>query len=138
MWYIIVEFPEGIMVVHSRCWKCYFGQQEVEWTCATYLYGTGLDFLGPFYVKGNHSKIVWICLFTCVAVRAVHLEVVDDMMTEQLSWHSKRFKSRRGAPKEILDNKPQFKLTKMTIDKTWQRAVRYEDAHSCTTNQNIK
>ena len=33
----------------------------------------GLGYLGPFYVKGNPSKKIWICLFTCVAVRAVHL-----------------------------------------------------------------
>ena len=34
---------------------------------------TGLGYLGPFYVKGNPSKKIWICLFTCVAARAVHL-----------------------------------------------------------------
>ena len=25
---------------------------------------TGLDYLGPFYVKGQPTKKVWICLFT--------------------------------------------------------------------------
>ena len=35
----------------------------------------GLDYLGPIYVKGNQEmKKVWVCLFTCLAVRAVHLE----------------------------------------------------------------
>ena len=35
----------------------------------------GLDYLGPVYVKahGGLDK-VWICLFTCLSVRAIHLE----------------------------------------------------------------
>ena len=79
---------------------------------------TGLDYLGPFYVKENLSKRVWICFFTCVAVKAVHLEVADDMTAKQFLMALRRFISRRGTPKEItLDNAPQFKLMKTTIDK---------------------
>ena len=78
----------------------------------------GLDYLGPFYVKENLSKRVWICFFTCVAVKAVHLEVADDMTAKQFLMALRRFISRRGTPKEItLDNAPQFKLMKTTIDK---------------------
>ena len=51
----------------------------------------------------------------------------------------RRFISRRGTPKEImLDNIPQFKLTKTSIDKAWQKVVTYEDVHSYTANKNIK
>ena len=100
---------------------------------------TGLDYLGPFYIKQNPSKKVWICLFPCVAARAVHLEVADDMTAEQFLMTLRRFISRRSTPKEIiLDNAPQFKLTKTTIDKAWQRVVTGEDVHSYTANQNIK
>ena len=98
-----------------------------------------MDYLGPFYVKGNPSKKVSIFLFTCVAVRVVHLEVADDMTGEQFLMALRRFISRRGAPKEIiLDNAPQFKLAKTTIDEAWQRVVMDEDVHSYTANQNIK
>ena len=64
---------------------------------------TGLDYLGPLYVKVNNESAthkVWVCLFTCLAVRAVHLEIIDDMSAEQFllclrgiyhqAWQAKR------------------------------------------------
>ena len=34
---------------------------------------TGVDFAGPLYIKGDgESKEVWICLYTCLVVRAMH------------------------------------------------------------------
>jgi len=42
----------------------------------------GLDFAGPLYVKTQDlviEKKVWICLFTCCVVRAVHLDIVPNM-----------------------------------------------------------
>ena len=46
---------------------------------------TGLDYFGPLYVKlqNQEKKKVWVCLFTCVVVRAVHLEIVDDLTAEE-------------------------------------------------------
>ena len=61
------------------------------------------------------------------------------MTAEQFLMALRRFISRKGTPKEIiLDNASQFKLTKTTIDKAWQRVVMDEDVHSYTANQNIK
>ena len=52
---------------------------------------------------------------------------------------AEQFISRRGTPKKIIpDNAPQFKLTKTTIDKAWQRVVTDEDVHSYTVNQNYQ
>ena len=95
---------------------------------------TRLDYLHSFYTKRNPSKNILICLFICVAVMAVHLEVVDD----NFSWHTWCI-SRRCTPKEIiLDNAPQFQLTKTAIEKAWQSIVTDEDVRSYTGNQNIK
>ena len=54
---------------------------------------TGIDYFGPLYVKEfsqstDHSSEqiegkVWVCLFTCFAVRAIHLELVGDMSAEE-------------------------------------------------------
>ncbi|KRY51590.1 hypothetical protein T03_15474 [Trichinella britovi] len=43
----------------------------------------GLDFAGPLYVKDEQqpAQKAYICLFTCIVTRAVHLEVVFDMTT---------------------------------------------------------
>ncbi len=85
---------------------------------STFTY-TGLDYLGPLYVKGNNESAtqkVWVCLFTCLAVRAVHLEIIYDISVEQFLLCHRRFISRCGKPKEIIsDNASQFKLAKSTV-----------------------
>ncbi|CDW60604.1 hypothetical protein TTRE_0000899301 [Trichuris trichiura] len=44
---------------------------------------TGVDFAGPLYVKyGKCSKKAYVCLFTCMTIRAVHLELVMNMSTD--------------------------------------------------------
>ena len=56
---------------------------------------TGLDYAGPLYLKGTGSK-VWICLFTCCATRAVHLDLVVDMTASSFILCFRRFTARRG------------------------------------------
>ena len=71
---------------------------------------TGLDYLGPLtvIVDGQHTK-VWICLFTCMAVRAVSLEVVTEMSAYQFLLCLSRFIAQRGRPAGIIsDNAAQF------------------------------
>ena len=47
---------------------------------------TGLDFAGPLTVasKGNNDgeKKFYVCLFTCMLTRAVHLELVESLNVE--------------------------------------------------------
>ena len=41
---------------------------------------TGLDYLGPVFVKESKGITkMWICLFTCLPVRVVHLEWVRSL-----------------------------------------------------------
>lgn len=43
---------------------------------------TRLDYLGSLYVKVDNESLthkVWVCLFTCLAIRVVHLEIINDM-----------------------------------------------------------
>ena len=57
--------------------------------------------------------MAWVCLFTCVVLRAMHLEIVEDLSAEEFLQALRRFIVRRGTPKEItLDNVSQFKLAK--------------------------
>ena len=81
---------------------------------------TDLDYFGPLYVRAESSKEkVWVCLFTCVAVRAIHLELIKDMTAKQFLLALRRFIARKGKPKEILlDNALQFQLAKTAIDKS--------------------
>ena len=45
---------------------------------------TGLDYFGPLYVKNETvcSK-AWVCIVTCIAMRAMHLELVKVMTVVQ-------------------------------------------------------
>ncbi|KAL5472994.1 hypothetical protein EMCRGX_G027441 [Ephydatia muelleri] len=64
---------------------------------------------GPLYLKNGDSK-VWICLFTCCAVRAVHLELVPDLTTSAFICCLRRFSARHGTPQRIVsDNSKTFK-----------------------------
>ena len=50
----------------------------------------GLDFAGPLQVKGSTkgtTKPIYICIFTCANVRAVHFEVVPTLSTADFLWH---------------------------------------------------
>lgn len=60
---------------------------------------TGVDYLGPLYVDTNQGKAKrWVALFTCLAVRAVHLEVVNDLTAEECLLALRRFVATRGVP----------------------------------------
>ena len=80
---------------------------------------TGVDFAGPLYIRrpdGTSSK-VWICLYTCCVVRAVHLDLIPDLSTAVFIRSLKRFASRRGLPaKMVSDNGKTFKAAGKMIE----------------------
>ena len=42
-----------------------------------------VDYFGPFYIKDKTKEIKWYgSLFTCLASRAVHIEVTDSLDTD--------------------------------------------------------
>ncbi|XP_055643357.1 uncharacterized protein LOC129779730 [Toxorhynchites rutilus septentrionalis] len=70
----------------------------------------GLDYFGPVLAKvGRSNAKRWIALFTCLTIRAVHLEVVHSLSTQSCVMAVRRFVSRRGSPAEIFsDNAMNF------------------------------
>ena len=66
----------------------------------------GVDYFGPFIVKiGRRQEKRWCCLFTCLAIRAVHLEVVPGLDSDSCLNAIARFIARRGKPKSNLSDK---------------------------------
>ena len=63
-----------------------------------------VDFAGPMYVKGSDNPKVWLCLYTCCATRAVHLEVVPDLNATTFLRSFRRFTSRRGVPNNVVSD----------------------------------
>ena len=83
---------------------------------------TGIDFAGPLYLRT--SEKVWICLFTCAVVRAVHLEIITDMTAQSFIRCFVRFVSRRGLPSLIVsDNAKTYKSAKGILNATLSSAT---------------
>ena len=60
-------------------------------------------------MKGSTAKM-WVCLYTCCIVRAVHLDLVLDLTTEAFLQSFRRFVALRGLPKKVVsDNGKTFK-----------------------------
>jgi hypothetical protein len=70
----------------------------------------GLDYAGPFYMKDRKGEQkIYICLFICLASKAIHLELSSDMTAAACLAAIKRFVARRGLPRQILsDNGSNF------------------------------
>ena len=77
----------------------------------------GLDFAGPLYVKGSEeAEKVWICVYTCCATRAIHLDLVRGLSTEDFLRSFRRFCGRRGVPSTIIsDNALTFKAAEQEL-----------------------
>ena len=101
----------------------------------------GLDYIGPLLIKdlmdGNFRKN-WVCLFTCLTIRGVHLELVDDMSAESFLLCFRRFVARRGTPSLITsDNASQIKMGNEVIEKIWMDATGEDDVQSFISNKGI-
>ncbi|XP_062701620.1 uncharacterized protein LOC109433489 [Aedes albopictus] len=60
---------------------------------------TGVDYFGPILVKQGRSLVKrWIALFTCLSIRAVHLEIVHTVSASSCIMAIRRFIARRGSP----------------------------------------
>ncbi|KAK7571949.1 hypothetical protein V9T40_014421 [Parthenolecanium corni] len=87
----------------------------------------GVDVFGPFRVRvgdNRDSPVVkkWVIIFTCLVVRAVHLEVLDEMKATDFLDSFRRFIGRRGVPRIIVcDNAPQFYVVEGIFQCAWRR-----------------
>ncbi|XP_070546561.1 uncharacterized protein [Ptychodera flava] len=77
--------------------------------CAPFTY-TGVDCFGPFFVKrGRSQEKRYGCLFTCLTMRAIHIEKLHSMDGDSFINALIRFIARRGKPKKIRsDNGSNF------------------------------
>ena len=71
---------------------------------------TGVDYFGPFEVRRGRTKVKrYGVLFTCLNIRAIHLEIASSLDTESFINALRRFIARRGQPEEIRsDNRSNF------------------------------
>ncbi|XP_075157710.1 uncharacterized protein LOC142230976 [Haematobia irritans] len=73
----------------------------------------GVDFCGPFMtsyrIRGKVPYKTYIAVFVCFTSKAVHLELVSDLSTNNFILCLKRFVGRRGIPQKLYcDNATNF------------------------------
>ncbi|XP_063362896.1 uncharacterized protein LOC134651724 [Cydia amplana] len=106
----------------SRCERCSGGPYRLPpppalpsegVDCGSPFTFAGLDCLGPVLVEtGTGREKRWICLMTCLAVRAVHLELVGALTAEECLLAMRRFVAAGGPPRILIsDGALRFGLT---------------------------
>ena len=65
----------------------------------------GVDLFGPMFIKQGRKRLKrWGVLFTCLTVRGIHLEVVENSDTDSFINAFRRFTNRRGCPENVYSD----------------------------------
>ncbi|XP_053376476.1 uncharacterized protein LOC128547529 [Mercenaria mercenaria] len=86
---------------------------------------TGADFTGAIQTKNNTGTTskANICLFTCAATRAIHLEVVTDLLESTFMQAFRRFVSRKSLLKVMIsDNATTYQSAATSLRELFQSA----------------
>ena len=94
---------------------------------------TAVDFWGPFITvqgRGKRRTKRYLCLFTCDATRAVHLEIAFGLDTDSFLNSFYRMASHRGLPEEVYsdnfkgaDNELKLLVSQIDKDKITESAA---------------
>ena len=118
--YWVVGIRKIVKRVIRKCIKCKLKLKRLEGQqmstlpierlkpCPAFTY-VGVDYFGPFKVKGEVQKRVtgkcFGVLLTCLTCRAVHLDISADYTTDEFLHTLRRFASVRGWPRKFVSDK---------------------------------
>ena len=127
--FCIQVIRNALRSIKNKCIRCRKGRDqrkapvmadlpEERLVALTVFLNVGVDYFKPFTVKiGRRNKKRWCCLFTCLTVRAVHIEIVPKLETDICLNAIMRFIARRSKPVELIsDNGTNF----VGAEKNWQ------------------
>ena len=102
---------------------------------------SGIDYTGSLIVRDQGyrtSSNVYISLFTCAAVRALHLELIEDQTTQAFLRAFRRFISGRGVPECIIsDNARTFKAGAQELQTMKNQVLKPNASQQFLANHNI-
>ncbi|XP_051167644.1 uncharacterized protein LOC127285590 [Leptopilina boulardi] len=99
----------------------------------------GVDYCGPFFIKErrhrNLTKVkTYVCVFVCMATKAVHLELASDLTTEAFLNCLKRLFARRGLAHTISsDNATNFIGAKNELKELYKEIQTLEEGEEFKT-----
>ena len=102
----------------------------------------GVDYAGPFLTKQGRRKAKakrYLCLFTCLNTRAVHLEMAYSLDTCSFINAFVRMTSRRGTPAYVIsDNDTNFTGAEREIRELLQKFDKKKVVNETTKHHQIK
>ena len=117
----ILGIRNALRSIKNKCIRCRKGRTQTKASvmadlpekrlvASTVFAKVGVDYFGPFTAKiGRGNEKRWCCLFTCLTVRAVHIEIIPKLDTDCCRNAIMLFIARRGKPvKMISDNGTNF------------------------------
>ena len=87
-----------------------------------------VDYAGPINIhttkgRGHRAYKGYICIFVCLAIKAVHIEIASDLTTAAFLAAYKRFVARRGRCAELLsDNGTNFRGADAELSRLFKEA----------------
>ena len=100
----------------------------------------GIDFAGPFLTKQGRGRVRakrYVCVVTCLEIRACHLELAYSLDTESFLMCFNRFVKRRGAPELVVtDNGTNFVAAERHLREAVSSFDQSQMQH-CFVNQGI-
>ena len=97
---------------------------------------TGVDYTGHIFVKeGNIERKYYILIFTCLNIRACHIELLPDMSTEQFILAFNRFINEYGVPTHVYSDNGKSFIAGMSLVRDSFNSDRFR---SLFDNHNIK
>ncbi|XP_047992726.1 uncharacterized protein LOC125231329 [Leguminivora glycinivorella] len=84
---------------------------------------TAQDYMGPMFVTiGRRREKRWVCLYTCLVTRAIHLESVHSLSTDSALLSLRRFAARRGWPRTMYsDNATCFRAASTELREAYRQ-----------------
>ena len=115
--YWIVTGRTAIKSVIRKCFFCQVRRAQLmfpymaELPAGRVAYGEppftncGVDLFGPVTIKQGRKRLKrWVVLYTCLTVRCIHLEVVENADTDSFISALRRFVNRRGRPTDMYSD----------------------------------
>lgn len=105
---------------------------------------SGMDCFGPFFIKDGRKELKrYGLLFTCMASRAIHVEVIDDMTSDAFINALRCFIALRGAVRQLRSDRgsnfvgAQHELKRAYNEMSWNKVKIHLMEESCEFLLNV-